>query len=386
MITTLIGNKYRIYPTNEQASKINQTMGCCRMIYNWGLAKQKEAYETSKTKLSQGELYKLFTELRNEKTFLNDVPSIAINGTLRDLDSAYSNFFKKRASFPKFKHKQTNESFTVQIDKKNINMENGFITLPKLGKVKCVYHRDLMGSIPSDKPYVTVTRTTTYQYYISFKSEIYIPDEPTQKADEHNTIGVDLGVKDLAITDKGEKYPKVTTDVKLEKRIKHLQRKLSKKQGSKKGETKSHSYIKLQAKINRLNEIKARRRDHYQHNVANDIVHTNCLYIGLENLNVKGMSAKGGARKTGLNKGITNNALSAFKTKIEYKARLNGKKTVYVGRFFPSSKTCHCCGYKNVDLKLSDRYWVCPECGTRLDRDTNAGINLKLEAIRIVNQ
>lgn len=386
MITTLIGNKYRIYPTNEQASKINQTMGCCRMIYNWGLAKQKEVYETSKTKLSQGELYKLFTELRNEKTFLNDVPSIAINSTLRDLDSAYSNFFKKRASFPKFKHKQANESFTVQIDKKSINMENGFITLPKLGKVKCVYHRDLMGSIPSDKPYVTVTRTTTYQYYISFKSEIYIPDEPTQKADEHNTIGVDLGVKDLAITDKGEKYPKVTTDVKLEKRIKHLQRKLSKKHGSKKGEAKSHSYIKLQAKINRLNEIKARRRDHYQHNVANDIVHTNCLYIGLENLNVKGMSAKGGARKTGLNKGITNNALFAFKTKIEYKARLNGKKTVYVGRFFPSSKTCHCCGYKNVDLVLSDRYWVCPECGTRLDRDTNAGINLKLEAIRIVNQ
>lgn len=138
-------------------------------------------------------------------------------------------------------------------------------------------------------------------------------------------------------------------------------------------------------KINRLNEIKVRRRDYYQHNTAKEIVHTDCLYIGLETLNVKGMSAKGGAHKTGLNKGIANNALYAFKTKIDYKARLNGKKAVYVDRFFPSSKTCHCCGYKNTELSLSDRHWICPECGAKLDRDTNAGINLKLEAIRLIN-
>lgn len=385
MVTTKIGNKYRIYPTKQQVLLINQTMGCCRMIYNWGLDKQKEAYDTSKTKLSQGELYKLFTGLRNEMTFLKDVPTIAINGTLRDLDSAYSNFFKKRASFPKFKRKQTNESFTVQIDRKNIDINNGTITLPKIGKVKCIYHRDVLGNIVSDKPYVTITRTTTYQYYISFKSEIYIPDEPTEKATEQNTIGIDLGVKDLAITDKGVKYPKILKDRKLDKRIRHLQRLLSKKKGSKKGEAKSNSYIKLQMKLNRLNERKTRRREHYQYNTANTIASMECTYIGLENLNVKGMMAKGGARKKGLNRNIANNALYAFKTKIEYKARQKGKKTVYVDRFYPSSKTCHCCGYKNTDLALSDRHWVCPECGAELDRDTNAGINIKFETIRIVN-
>lgn len=386
MQTTEIGNKYRIYPTKEQVSMINQTMGCCRMIYNWGLATQKEAYETSKTKLSQNELYKLFTKLREEKEYLKDVPAKAIDCTLRDLDKAYSNFFKKRAAFPKFKRKQTKESFTVQINLKSIDITNGTITLPKLGKVKCVYHRDILGTLDKPALYVTVTRTTTYQYYISFKSEIYMPDSPTVKATESNTIGVDLGVKDLAITDQGVKYGKVGIDRKLDKRIKHLQRRLLKKTGSKKGETKSHSYIKLQMKLNRLNERKARRREHYQYNIAKELTNGNCVYIGLENLNVKGMSRKGGARKTGLNRNMANNALYTFKQRIEFKARRSGKMVVYVDRYFPSSKTCHCCGYKKVDLALKDRYWVCPECGTKLDRDTNAGINIKIEAIRIVNK
>lgn len=387
MQTAKIGNKYRIYPTKEQASMINQTMGCCRMIYNWGLAKQKETYEQSKAKLSQGELYKLFTGLRTDKPFLSDVSTKAINSTLRDLDNAYSNFFKKKAAFPKFKHKQTNESFTVQItNRKCIDTVNGTITLPKIGKVKCVYHRDIMGNIESEMPYVTVTRTTTYQYYISFKSDIYIPDKPTVKAIEDNTIGVDLGVKDLAITDQGVKYPKVLNDKKLDKRIKHLQRMLSKKKGSKKGETKSQSYIKLQMKLNKLNELKARRREHYQYNTAKDIVNNDCVYIGLENLNVKGMSAKGGAHKKGLNRGIANNALYAFKQRIEFKAQRKGKQVVYVDRYFPSSKTCHCCGYKKTDLTMKDRYWVCPECGAKLDRDTNAGINIKNETIRLINK
>lgn len=385
METAIIGNKYRLYPTKEQVPLINQTMGCCRMIYNWGLHLQKETYDKDKKKLSQGELYKQFTELRKEKVFLKDVSTKAIDGTLRDLDSAYSNFFKKRASFPKFKHKQTNESFTVQIAKKNINAEEGTVFIPKIGNVKCVFHRDIMGNITSDNPYVTVTRTTTYQYYISFKSEIYIPDHPTEKATEHNTIGVDLGVKDLAITDSGVKYPKVVIDRKLDKRIKHLQRLLSKKKGSKKGEPKSNSYIKLQMKLNKLNELKARRREHYQYNIANKITDSDCTYIGLENLNVKGMSAKGGATKTGLNRNIQNNALYMFKQKIDYKAKTKGKAVVYVDRFFPSSKTCHKCGHKNTELELKDRNWVCPECGAVLDRDTNAGINIKFETIRIVN-
>jgi putative transposase len=385
MQTAEIGNKYRIYPTKAQISMINQTMGCCRMIYNWGLAKQKETYEQTKTKLSQGELYTLFTKLREEKEYLKDVPTIAVSCVLRDLDKAYSNFFKKRAAFPKFKRKQTKESFTVQINRKNIDIANGAITLPKIGKVKCIYHRDILGTLDKPALYVTVTRTTTYQYYISFKSEIYMPDSPTAKATEDNTIGVDLGVKDLAITDQGVKYGKVGIDRKLDKRIKHLQRRLSKKTGSKKGEAKSHSYIKLQMKLNRLNEQKARRREHYQYNIAKELTNNNCLYIGLENLNVKGMSRKGGARKKGLNRGMANNALYTFKQRIEFKARRSGKLVVYVDRFFPSSKTCHCCGYKKVDLKLSDRLWTCPECGAKLDRDTNAGTNLKNEAIRLIN-
>lgn len=227
---TLIGNKYRLYPTKEQATKINQFLGCCRMIYNWGLALQKETYETTKAKLSQGELYKRFTQLREERTFLKDAPAVAVNNTLRDLDAAYANFFKGRAKFPRFKSKQTSESYTVQINSKNnIDVENGTVTLPKLGKVKCVFHRGILGEIPSAKPYVTVTRTTTYQYYVSVKSQIDALGEPTAKATEDNTIGIDLGVKDLAITDSGIKYPKVLVDTKLDRRIKHLQRLLSKK-------------------------------------------------------------------------------------------------------------------------------------------------------------
>ena len=361
--------KFRLYPTYKQREKFNKTIGCGRLIYNWALAMRKDAYEKDGTTLSiRNDISPLIPSLKKEKPFLKDVDSVGLIGELNNLDSAYKKFFKEGSGFPKFKHKETIGSYTTQLTKNSIHQEEGYIIIPKCGKVKCVFHRKIEGTV-KEKPYVTISRTTTGEFYISILASYDEPCSPTSIATEQNTIGIDMGLKDFAILDDGTKFDRIAVDEKLERRKKHLQRKLAKKVGGKKGQKKSNNYIKIQREIAKIDQKIARRREHYQYNVASDIVSKDCEYIGMENLNVKGMSATGRSKNKlsaeeyaalskcdkkkynrkknkGFNKSVLNSGFYSFKTKLKNKANQNGKQVVEINRFYASSQTCSHCGTK----------------------------------------
>ena len=405
--------KFRLYPTYKQREFFNRTIGCGRFVYNWALAMRREAYESDGSTLAiRKDIRPKLVELKQENTFLKEVDSQGLNCELENLDTAYKNFFKRHkdgCGFPKFKHKESNGSYTTKMSKNAIHQEEGYIVLPKCGAVKCVFHRNIEGTV-KEKQYVTISRTTTGEYYISILAQVDVPEAPVVSATKDNTIGIDVGLKDLAILDDGTKFGKVEVDAKLERRKKRLQRKLSKKVGAKKGQKKSNNYVKLQRKISKIDQKVARRREQYQYNVISQIVEKDCDYIGLEDLNTKGMSSTGRSKKKltaeeyaalsqcdkkkynrkknkGFNKSVLNSGLYSFKTKLEHKAHQQGKEVVTIGRYYASSQTCSVCGSKNKKTKnLSVREWTCQECGTHHDRDENAARNIRNEAIRLKNE
>lgn len=402
--------KFRLYPTKKQREFFNRTIGCGRLVYNWALAMRKEAYEKDGTTLSiRKDISPKIPALKEEKIFLKESDAVGLIGELNNLDAAYKKFFKESGGFPKFKHKESIGSYTTQLKKGAIHQDENYVILPKCGTVKCVFHRKIDGVI-KDMPYVTISRTTTGEFYISIIALCESPDAPTSVATESNTVGIDMGLKDLAILDDGTKFERIAVDAKIEKRKKRLQRRLAKKVGAKKGQKKSNNFLKLQRKISKLDAKVARRREHYQYNVVAQIAAKDCEYIGIEDLNVKGMSASGRAKKKltaeeyaklskcdkkkynrkknkGFNKSILNAGFYSFKTKLEHKASQNGKEVVAIGRFYASSQTCSSCGAKNKKVKnLKVREWTCQECGTFHDRDVNAAKNIRNEAIRIINE
>ena len=401
--------KFRLYPTYKQREFFNRTIGCGRLVYNWALAMRKEVYEKDGTTLSiRKDIRPKIPALKEERTFLKEADSHGLQQVLNSLDAAYKRFFKEGGGFPKFKHKENIGSYTTQLIKGAIHKNENYVILPKCGAVKCVFHRKINGLI-KEKPCVTISRTTTGEFYISILALCESPDAPTSVATENNTIGIDMGLKDLAILDDGKKFERIAVDEKIERRKKRMQRRLSKKVGAKKGQKKSNNFLKLQRKISKLDAKVARRREHYQYNVVSQIVAKDCDYIGIEDLNVKGMSASGKAKKKltaeeyaalskcdkkkynrkknkGFNKSVLNAGFYSFKTKLEHKAQQNGKEVVTIGRFYASSQTCSVCGAKNKRTKnLGVREWMCPECGTHHDRDVNAAKNIRNEAIRIKN-
>ena len=401
--------KFRLYPTYKQREFFNRTIGCGRLVYNWALAMRKEAYEKDGTTLSiRKDISPKMPALKKEKAFLKEVDSNALIAELNNLEAAYKKFFKEGGGFPRFKHKESIGSYTTQLHKGAIHQNEDYVILPKCGAVECVFHRKIDG-IVKDTPYVTISRTATGEFYISILALCECPDAPKSVATESNTIGIDMGLKDFAILDDGKKFERIAVDEKIEKRKKRMQRRLAKKVGSKKGQKKSNNYIKLQRKISKLDAKVARHREHYQYNVVSQIVEKDCEYIGIEDLNVKGMSASGRAKKKltaeeyaklskfdkkkynrkknkGFNKSVLNAGFCSFKTKLEHKAQQKGKEVVTIGRFYASSQTCSVCGAKNKKTKnLSVREWTCPECGTHHDRDVNAAKNIRNEAIRIKN-
>lgn len=368
-----------------------------------------DAYKVNGATLSiRKDISPQIPSLKEEKQFLKEADSNGLISELENLDAAYKKFFKEGKGFPKFKHRESTGSYTTRLKKNTIHADEGYIVLPKCGKVKCIFHRSIDGVV-KDMPYVTISRTSTGEYYISILALCEVPDNPTSAATKDNTIGIDMGLKELAILDDGTKFGKVEVDAKLERRKKRLQRKLSKKVGAKKGQKKSNNYIKLQRKISKIDQKVARRREQYQYNVISQIVAKDCDYIGIEDLNTKGMSATGRSKKKltaeeyaslsqcdkkkynrkkkrGFNKSVLNAGFYSFKTKLEHKAQQTGKEVVTVGRFYASSQTCSVCGEKNRETKnLRVREWTCPNCGTHHDRDINAARNIRNEAVRIKN-
>ena len=372
--------KIRLYPNKEQEQKINKTLGCYRFVYNHMLALKQEAYKRDKTNLGLCELSKyLFgTLLKDEQyAWLKEQNTKIMIQSIRQMLTAYDNFFKQHKGFPKFKSKKYRQSALFPIDaiSKRNTFETSHISLTKpLKNIKfrCsdLYLRRLQKYSKNIRR-ATLSKSKSGNYFLSILVEM---EDTELKRFEHTDkqVGIDLGVKDFVITSDGEVFENKHFLKKEEKKLNRLQRQLSRKV---KG---SNNREKQRVKIAKLFERMTNKKDAYIHYVVNKLL-TSYDTIFMEDLNIQGM-----LRNHSLAKAISEVGFSRLKQVITTKALDNGKQVILIDRFYPSSKTCHKCGYVNHDLKLSDRSWVCPQCGAKHDRDINAAINILLEGKRML--
>lgn len=361
--------KIRIYPNSVQKDFISKQLGCCRLIYNKLLDYKKTQYKEYKQNTSLSQLGKYLTNLKkqDEYLFLNDVYAMCLAQTMQDLLKAYDNFFKLHKGYPKFKSKKdTKQScrFTNLIfrGKKKIN-GNRITLIKQLTNIlfKCSRKEEIY--LNHNEKYihsVTLTKTSTNKYYLS----ILIDYNIIQKEKLDTVIGLDLGIKDFIVDSNRNRYENKHFYKNQEKKLKKLQRQLSKKQ---KG---SNNRNKLKIKLAKVHEKISNQRNTYLHQITSKLVNENQI-ICIEDLNVKGMMSN-----HKLAKSIQELSLYEFRRQLEYKCRWYGRQLIIIDRFYPSSKTCHNCGYIYKDLKLSEREWICPHCGKEIDRDYNASLNI----------
>jgi putative transposase len=353
--------KYRLKPTKKQKVSIDKHIGCCRLVYNWALEQKIKTYEQTGKSISHFDIDKLLPILKTEKPFLKETNSQALQGMTKHVDAAFTRFFREKNGFPNFKSKKNPiQSFPVP-QHYTVDFENSIVKLPKIGKVEAIFHRKFEGTLRT----ATISRSCTGKYYISIlvEDEKELPNK--QKYLESTTVGVDVGIKDFAVLSTGKKIENPKYLKNSLKRLKCLQKRVSKKvKGSKRRD-------KARMLLSKIHEKISNQRNNFQHQISSKIISENQA-IALETLNVKGMQ-----KNHCLAQAISDSAWSSFVTKLEYKAEWFGKTILRIGRFEPSSKLCNVCGYYNSDLTLKDREWICPDCKTPHDRDINAAINIK---------
>jgi putative transposase len=369
MITSI---KVRVEPNNKQKSKLFQASGTARFIYNWTLARQEENYKAGGKLISDNELRKAVTRLKKLEQYkwLNNVSNNVAKQAVKDGCQAYKKFFRKLADKPRFKSRRKSKpSFYHDTDK--IKFTETHVQLEKLGIVKLSEKNKIPVNAKYSNPRIT---NDGIHWYISVGIEI--EQEVVQLTDE--SIGIDLGIKDLAICSNDEEpyknINKTKKVKKLEKKLRRLQRKVSKKYLlNKKGGSyvKTSNIIKLEKDITKLHRNLDNIRTDYRHKVTTEIVKNKPSRIVMESLNVKGMM-----KNRHLSKAIAKQGFHDFKVMIQYKAKKYGIEFVEADRWYPSSKTCSKCGYIKPKLSLSEREFVCECCGSIIDRDKNASVNL----------
>lgn len=348
--------RYRIYPNPAQQHLLAVQFGHARFAFNWALAQREAHYKQHGKGLSYYDTTERLKYLKRdpECTWLKEADSQVLQQKLKDLDRAYVNFFEHRAKYPRFKKKHQQQSIRYP---QRFKFNGNRIFLPKVGWVKIVLHRALVGT-PKN---VTVSKTKSGEYYASVQCEMQV-EKPAQS--DMPAVGIDLGLKHFAVLSTGEKIEHPQYLRQAEKRLARLQRRLSRK---KRG---SANRRKARIRFARQNETVARQRQDFLQKLSYRMVTEHGL-VKLESLNIHGM-----VRNHSLAKSISDSGWGAFGRMCEYKAPWHGSVVLRVGRFFPSSKTCHVCGVVYDGLTLTDRVWTCEACGTEHDRDHNAAINL----------
>ena len=358
--------KYKIKPTNKQREQLSQTFGCARFIYNWGLNRKISSWTEKKESLTYLSLAREVTLLKKEKEYewLNEVPAECLQQSLRNLDNAYTQFFKAKKGFPKFKSKKKSKDVAKYICNVQVDFANWRVKIAKCGWVKLCHNK------PFDVNTVkigtlTVSKDKCGDYWCVIIVEDGQSSIPKAKVLEETSVGVDLGIKDFATLSDGAKFGNPKYYENSQKKLKRLQQKFARtKNGSKRHETYRLKVAKQYRKV-------SNKRMDFLHKLSTYLVKQYST-ICLENLNIDGM-----LKNHHLAKCIQSASWSEFVRQLSYKCEWYGKNIIFIGRFEPSSKACSCCGYINAELKLSDREWTCPRCGKHHDRDVNAAVNIK---------
>ena len=349
------GFKFRIYPTPEQEFVLRQTIGACRYIYNWALAQKRESWVTNKRSMSYPATSRALTRKKTspETPWLNDVSSVALQQALRNLDTAYVNFFKKRGNFPKFKSKKNGGSATLVGEGFRTKEERFFVAKIK-SPIKVAWSRKL----PSQPTSCNVSQNAAGQWFVSFLCET--EDKTLPRANKR--IGIDVGIESFATTSDGKKFSQPKSIRQARKKLAKLQRSHSRKKiGSKNRE-------KARRKVARCHQRIADTRKDFLHKLSTRLIRENQT-IAVEDLSIATMM-----KSRHLARVISEQGWREFRTMLEYKCRWYGRELLTVDRFYPSSKTCSSCG-SQTNLSLDIRKWKC-KCGASHDRDINAAINI----------
>ena len=364
----ILAKKVRLYPSEIQEQKLWQSVGTARFIYNWALARQEENYKNGGKFIPDGVLRKEITQLKkNELSWLNEVSNNVAKQAVKDACDAYKRFFKGLSDKPRFKSKKRSKNSFYNDNVKLKVKDNKLVNIEKVGWIKA--NEQLPIGVKYSNPRISYDNK---YWYLS----VGIEQEKVKEKLTNVSLGIDLGLKDLAICSDGTVYKNINKTYivrKIEKRLKRLQKQVSRKyEKNKKGKeyVKTKNIIKLEKQIQQVHRRLANIRNNYLHQTTTNIVKTKPYRIVIEDLAVSNMM-----KNKHLSDAIRKQGFYEFRRQLEYKCKFRGIELVVADRFYPSSKTCSQCGKIKKDLKLKDRVYKC-SCGLNIDRDLNASINL----------
>ena len=368
--------KIRLYPNKEQATMINKLLGCYRVVYNQCLNRKIESYKNDGKSENLSTLGKfVHHELLKDDNFiwLREQNTKVLKYAIIDMLSAYKNFFERHTGYPKFKTKHDNKQ-SCRFELGAISKRNDYTTyhlsLANIRNVKFRCNEKYAQYLQKHHDNIrqaTLSRLPCGEYHLSILVDGGLMH---QVKETNSTVGIDLGIKDFVITSDGEVFNNLLFKKSETNKIKRLQRQLSRKEKGSNNRNKAR--IRLAKLYKRIND----RKQYYLHSISNSLIDENQV-ICMEDLNVKGM-----VKNHHLAESILEMNFGEFRRMLEYKAKWYNRKIVFVNRFYPSSKTCHNCGYVNKSLTLNDRQWVCPQCGEVIERDYNAALNILDEGLR----